>query len=301
MARVLSQTPNDLEFLLFRAKILIEKNDYIHAVSLLDMYSRQNSTNIDYLLLRAKVQLDWSKNTTLATETIEKALSLYPENKDALLFAARVASSTDSPVAGKYADELVSKILENDPSNEEALSYALDGLIRRSSWQSAYDISKKLVSKENPSSDLISKHVEICIALGKKNEALTLATSFYNKNSQDENILQSYVLAQVASGNKTQSLDLINKLLDSSSSKMKSFLYYRRSFLQGTETAQLADLRSSLIANPRNSDSLFRLYEIYFDKADYRKAQYYLKQVVALKPNDSSIKKLNESLTKLLQ
>ena len=71
VARVLQQTPNDLEFLLFRAKIFIEKNDYIHAVSLLDMYARQNDTNIDYLILRTRVQLDWSKNTTAATETVE--------------------------------------------------------------------------------------------------------------------------------------------------------------------------------------------------------------------------------------
>ena len=82
---------------------------------------------------------------------------------------------------------------------------------------------------------------------------------------------------------------------------MKSFLYYRRSYLQRTEDTQLADLRSSLIANPRNSDALFRLYEIYYEKKDYRKAQYYLKQVVAIKPNDSSIKKLNDTLTQLIK
>jgi tetratricopeptide (TPR) repeat protein len=67
------------------------------------------------------------------------------------------------------------------------------------------------------------------------------------------------------------------------------------------EENKLADLRSSLIENPRNSDSLFRLYEVYFDRQDYRKAQYYLKQVVAINPNDTTIKKLNETLTKLIK
>ena len=32
VARVLQQNPNDLDFLLFRAKILVEKKDYIRAV-----------------------------------------------------------------------------------------------------------------------------------------------------------------------------------------------------------------------------------------------------------------------------
>ena len=67
------------------------------------------------------------------------------------------------------------------------------------------------------------------------------------------------------------------------------------------EENQLADLRSSLMEQPRNSKSLFRLYEIYFEKKDYRKAQYYLKKVVAINPNDMSIKKLNETLTKLIK
>ena len=90
-------------------------------------------------------------------------------------------------------------------------------------------------------------------------------------------------------------------MLPSASSKMKSYLYYRKSFLERSEETALADLRSSLIANPRNSEALFRLYEIYFDKKDYRKAQYYLKQVVAINPNDSSYRRLNEALTQLIQ
>ena len=77
---------------------------------------------------------------------------------------------------------------------------------------------------------------------------------------------------------------------------MKSFLYYRKSLLQNTESAALADLRSSLISNPRNSDALFRLYEIYYKKSDLRKAQYYLKQVIALNPNDAKMRTLNEQL-----
>ena len=56
-----------------------------------------------------------------------------------------------------------------------------------------------------------------------------------------------------------------------------------------------------MISNPRNADSLFHLYEIYYGKKEYRKAQYYLRQVVAINPNDTSVKKLNEALTKLIQ
>lgn len=301
VARVLQQTPNDLEFVLFRAKILIEKKDYIHAVTLLDMYARQNDTNFDYLILRAKVQLDWSKNTAAATETIEKALQLYPDQIDALMFAARISSATDSPVAGKYADELSAKVIEQEPENAEALLYALNGLSQRQNWQEAYAISSRLVERESVSSEVIESHIKICLKLSKKTEAYDLAKRMYDDNPEDELLLQSYILAYSEYGNRDSVVKYIDSLMNGSSAKMKSYLYYRRSYLQYSEENTLADLRSSLISNPRNADALFRLYEIYFGKKDYRKAQYYLRQVVAINPNDSSVKKLNEALTKLIQ
>lgn len=301
VAKVLQQTPNDLEFVLFRAKIFMAKNDYIHAVSLLDMYSRQNDTNHDYLILRAKVQLEWSKNTSAATDTIEKALQLYPTSDEALMIAAKIAAATDSPVAGKYADELAGLVLANNPGNAEALVYALDGLIKRENWISAYSNSSVLIKKSPDDAEIVMRHVKVCLQLNKKTEALDAATKAYASNSSDETIAQAYVYAYTETNSRENSLALVEKLMNGASPKMKSYLLYRRSYLQKTEDASLADLRSSLIANPRNSEALFRLYEVYYAKHDYRKAQYYLRQVVALNPNDGSAKKLNEALTQLIQ
>ena len=130
---------------------------------------------------------------------------------------------------------------------------------------------------------------------------MELAQKAYNANRSSELITQTYVLASTQVLGRDESLKLIDSMMPSASSKIKSYLYYRKSYLERNEDASLADLRSSLIANPRNSDALFRLYEIYYDKKDYRKAQYYLKQVVAINPNDSSVRKLNEALTQLIQ
>lgn len=301
VARVLQQTPNDLEFVLFRAKIFIQKKDYIHAVSLLDMYARQDDKNLDYLILRAKVQLDWSKNVSAATETVEKALKLYPDSEDALMMAARISSMTDSPVAGKYADDLAGIVLKKNPENTTALLYALDGLIQRKNWNEAYEISSQLIKKVSGDAEIIKRHVNVCVKCGKKNEALDVAQKAYNADKTNETIIETYVYAYCQVNSRDSSLNLINSLMAQTNSQhVKSYLYYQRSFLQRTEESVLADLRSSLMADSRNSDSLFRLYEIYFEKKDYKKAQYYLKQVVAINPNDSSLKKINEALTQLI-
>lgn len=298
--RVLQQEPNDLESLLFRARILMDKKEYVRAASLLDMYSRQDTGAKEYLLLRAQLQYDWSKNLSAAVSTIENALRLFPDDKDVLLFAARLAGLSYSTIAGKSADEYADAVLQKDPENETALQYAADGFVRKKDFKKAYELSARLIAKDSANSENLFRHVNICLEIGKQDEAWNLISPVYREKSGDENVIQTYIVALDATGRDSQALSLINQLLPSASSRLKSFLYYRRSLLQGDETSALSDLRSSLIANPRNSDALFRLYQIYFDKKDYRKAQYYLKQVVALNPNDEEYHRLNDALTLLL-
>ena len=302
VAKVLQNNPGDLDFVLFRAKILIEKKDYIRAVSLLDMYERRQVYSLEYFVLRAKLQLYWSKNTNAALETVERTLQLYPDSSEILMLAASIASMTDAPVAGKYADELASILLEKDPNNKEALMYQIDGFIYNQNYEEAYKACKKLITLDPENPEIIFQYVNICLKVNKETEAYNYVSKMYKKYPKDEIILQAYVYAYSKTGKRDDVLKFINSLLpNTTNAKIKSDLYYRRSFLQKMEENKLADLRSSLIENPRNSDSLFRLYEVYFDRQDYRKAQYYLKQVVAINPNDTTIKKLNETLTKLIK
>ena len=296
IAKILQNNPNDLEALLFRIRILVEKKDYIHAASLLDVYSRQDSTSRDYLLLRARVQYDWSKNTNAAIATVESALRMYPDDQELQLFAARLANVSKTRVSGKSSEDIANDVLMHDPANDIALQYAVEGLVQKGEWKKAYEQSSLIVSRPNADSESIFLHIKICLAIGKNDEAWNLISPMYKAQSSDEQVVQIYIIVLQETGRSSQALNLINQLLPESASKMKSFLYYRRSLIKSREEEVLSDLRSSLIANPRNSDALFKLYEIYYKKKDYRKAQYYLKQVVALNPNDTKMRSLNDEL-----
>jgi len=240
------------------------------------------------------------KNVTAAVSTIENALKSYPGDTEVLLFAAKLCSQTGVSVAGKNVEDFANAVLEKNPSDVNALKYAVEGLIIKKKWTEAYDMSLSLLSK-NSSRQNVFNHIKICLALKKYDEAWNLIQPLYRNNSADEEVVQNYIRIMVESGKNQQAMSLINQLMPSASSKQKSYFYYLRSFLQSQEETCLSDLRSSLIANPRNSDSLFRLYEIYYGKRDYRKAQYYLKQVVALNPNDAELKSLNEKLSSLIK
>lgn len=301
-SQVLQQNPSDLEFVLFRAKIFVETGEYLKASSLLDVYAKSFPTQHEYLLLRVKLQKEWNKNLTVAISTIEKALSLYPDDEDIILYAAQLASETGSRVSGKTGVQLAELILKDDPNNVKGLQYSVQSLYNEGRYSEAYTLSKKLLGDKAVPQRAVLMHTKVCLAMHYNDEAWKYAASLYEKNSDNIEIIQHYIEVMIKTGRTQSASKLINSMLSGTpSANLKSFLFYERSFLTSNEGTMLSDLRSSLIANPRNSDALFRMYQIYYGRKDYRKAQYYLKQVVSLNPNDEKYLRLNSELDQLLK
>lgn len=299
---VLQQNPSDLEFILFRAKIFVETGEYLKASSMVDVYAKTYPTSKDCLLLRSKIQKEWNKNISLAIMSIEKALELYPNDYDVVLYAARLSAESNQKINGKTSGELANNILSRYPNDNDALRVSALALFKEGKVKESYSITKKLVNVLPVNNNSIFMHIKNCIELGYNDEAWKYASSLYSKESSTPEVVQFYIDVLVKTGRTQNASRLINSLLnDSPSSSMKSFLYYERSYLQNTETAQLSDLRSSLISNPRNSDALFRMYKIYFKRRDYRKAQYYLKQVISLNPGNDNYIRLNSELDNLMR
>ena len=298
--RILQIDPSNLDYVLFRSQILIAKGDYVRASSLLDLYGRSNPDGRRYLLLRAQMQKNWNKNNSTAGETLTKALRLYPDDLDIMVFAAEFASETDTLVNGKSAFEYANAVLEKDSDNMTALTVCIDELIKMGNWLSAYSVCQPLTNKSNVSSELLYDYIDICLHLNKSSEAWDLISSLYQKHPDDEVTQQMYIQILISTKRTKEALTLINSLVPSASSRMKSFLYYQKSLIDTDEESKLADLRSSLTANPRNVDVLYSMYQIYYGRKDWKRAQYYLKQVVALEPKNQDMITKSQELDALL-
>lgn len=298
--QVLQQEPDNSQFILLRVEVLMDQGNYVKAVPLLDVYSRVDKVSKDYLLLRSRIQYEWNKNTAAAAATAEQALELYPDDIDVVLAAAYLATITGNRVKEKTAGELAEEILAQDPGNEDAILIRAEDAIVRRDWNVAYANSSRLMEQENPSLSQRLVYVRSCLGFGRIGEAQREVTTLYSQHPDSDEVKELYIRVLAAAENRGEVRSLIASLLPSASNQLKSFLYYQRSLLATNDTDKLADLRQSLTANPRNSDSLFELYSYYFDRKDYRKAQYYLKQVVALNTNDEEMLLLNAQLEDLL-
>ena len=298
--QVLQQEPDNAQFLLLRVEVLMDQGSYVKAVSLLDVYSRVDKVSKDYLLLRSRIQNEWNKNS-IAAATAEQALELYPDDTDVILAAANLAAATGSNVQGKSAGQLAAEILATDPDNEDAIFIRAKDAVVRKNWEMAYNDTSQLINKGNASLSRKLLYVEACLGANRIEEAQRIVGELYKEYPESDDAKELYMRVQAAAGNNGEVRSLIASMLPSASSQLKSFLYYQRSMLATNDSDKLADLRQSLTANPRNSEALFELYRYYFERKDYRKAQYYLKQVVALNTSDEEMLRLNLELEALLQ
>nr|WP_318716776.1 tetratricopeptide repeat protein [uncultured Treponema sp.] len=301
IVRMLLIDPDNTDYVLFRAKILMQKQDFIRASSLLDVCARKSQMTREYYILRTRLQYDWNKNYAGAAETAFKAYSLYPNDVEIMLLAAENASASGKSIDGSSAMEVASRVLEKDGSNAKALSICVTELCKIEDYQKAYGLSSRLIKLADSTKEDLYRHIDICLALRRTTEANSIATKLYGSSPSDEDAQMAYIKVMVSSGQSASALRIIEDLLPESNVRMKSFLYYERSFLRTSEDQVLADLRSSLTANPRNKDSLYRLYRIYYGKKDWRRAQYYLKQVVALDPSNATYVRQNSELDGLLR
>ena len=332
-ARILMLDSRNYKYVLIRAESSMDGGDYVKASTLLDAYSRGGSGNREkrYFLLRARLQGEWNKSDASAAETLGQALLVYPDDSEIQLAAAKVASNGNMKLAGKTALEFARLVLKKDPVNRDAVQVCIAELAKEGSYEEAYQLSSSFVKqgllKNLPAgaptgvpaaaskaglsgptggstgavaTSLLHTHIDICVALGKFDEATSLAMRLYNTDRTDTEAQKSYLKVLVATGRKADAQDMIASLMADADASLKSFLYYEQSFLYTDDKTVVAQLRSSLTQNPRNTDALTRLYEVYYNKQDWKKAQYYLKQVVALNPTNKKALAMSRKLDKII-
>lgn len=299
VSQILQSDSANPRFQLLRARILLESGDFVRASSALEVYAKSEKPNRLYYVVRAKLLRDWNKNYQSAAATVSTALIEYPEDFEILLLAADIASASGLKVNDLSASQLASKILGNDPSNADALAIMIKEALKNEQWQTAYDRSSRLLQVRNDDTAKLLR-IDACLGLNKVSEAQELAKGLYRADSESEDIQNMYIRVLIETKNTAEASALIEKILPPSSQKNKSILYYQRSRLASDPAIKLSDLRNSLTSNPRNENALYDLYKYYYNKKDYRKALYYLKQVIALKPSDQKLLKQQSELDKLL-
>jgi len=283
-----------------RVRLHIEKKEYLTANALLDEFAKHNKVDKDYLLLRERVLLEWSKNIPEAKQCLEKAEVLYPEDSKVVLACANFCFETKNTVNGKTANDFIDVLLKQNPRNILAIRLLVKEDIAEKRWESAFERAQYLYS-DNPSEEDTVLYARVCAEMNNWEEAVNTAQVAYNAASKQpsDEIITLYLQALYGAKKYGIVRQVINRHLSDARSALKSVLIYYQSLLESNDEEKLALLRSSLLSDPRSSLTLFALYEWYFRHKDYRKAYYYLQQVIALDPYNKTYLQLAETLERL--
>ena len=292
---ILREFPRDGEFVLMKAHILVEQGQLLQAQAPLELYAGINPNNRFALFLRARVQAEAYNNREGALNYLRAIIrSSSPEDdyyNEAAIYAVRLLTESNRPQDQIEGRSLLIRLLSVPDPSLDAVSLAMWDAIRREAWTDARLYLARLLDERRSSQDLLAAYT-VEKEEGNAAAALSFARELYQRDrSNDEGIL-AYISALIETGRKDEASGLIESRIESvSGGVLKSRYYYLRSLIRANEELQMNDLRSSLFEDSRNLNSLIALFELYLRRNDERRAISYLRQALALAPDNLQLKR----------
>ncbi|GHV17228.1 hypothetical protein FACS189493_4470 [Spirochaetia bacterium] len=300
IAEILQRSPRDSQFLLMRAHVLVEEGQFLQAQAPLDVYGTLDTNNRLYLFLRARVQFEGYRNRESALNYLRSLLRSYPNDDEALVYAARLLMESNRTSDQTEGRELLGQLLRGGSPSILVVGLAVQDAIRREAWQEAQPYLERLLGERRSAQDLYNAYL-VERSLGNNAAALQVARELYERDPYNEEGVSAYISALIDTGRQAEAGQIIENRLDSlPGGALRGKYFYLRSRLRTSEETVMNDLRSSLFEDPRNLDALIAMFEIYQRRKDDRRAVYYLKQALAIAPDNPLIKRYESQYAALL-
>jgi tetratricopeptide (TPR) repeat protein len=300
IAEVLQRDSRDSGFILMRAHVLVEQGQFLQAQPPLDLFGSMEPNNRLYLFLRARVQAEGYRNRDSALNYLRSILRTYPNDDEASVYAARLLIESGRSEDQTEGRELLNRLLSAGNPSLLVVGLALQDAIHREAWHEARPYLDSLLAERRSSQDLLSAYT-VERGLGNNSAALQAARELYERDTSDENGINAYITALIDTGRNDEAGRLIEtRLVTLPGGVLKGRYYYLRSRLRTGEEAAMNDLRSSLFEDPRNLNALIAMFEIYRRRKDDNRAVFYLKQALALAPDDPRLRRYASEYASLL-
>jgi cytochrome c-type biogenesis protein CcmH/NrfG len=298
---ILQNDPRNGEFLLMKAHILIEQGNFSQANAPLDTYASINPNNRQYLFLRARQQAEGNRNRDSALNYLRSIIRTDPEDQEAVVYAAGLLMESQRSADQEEGRTLLGRLRQTSGSSSsiEVLSLSLRDAVQRENWRDAQGHLNRILPVRRTDQDLHDAYI-VERGLNSNARALTFARELYERDTAKNEYIAVYISALIDNGRREEASRLLESRLASvSAGSDKSRYFFLRSRIQNEEAA-LGDLRSSLFEDPRNLDALIAMFEIYHRRREERRAVHYLRQALAISPENPRLKRYETEYASLL-
>ena len=295
LEELIGQDGRDRELLLLRARALVEMEQFFPAQGPLDLYGAADPQNRLYLFLQARVQAEGYRNIDAALSFLRTILLNSPQDEEAALYAVEMLLKSAGAEDRDEGREILGRFLEAETAvSAAAARLALQDAISRGAWEEAKRYLDQVLADHRGFQELLAAYT-VERGLGNRRAALAAAQELYERNPSNVEGAAAYITALMEGGRREEAGRMIeNGLASVPSGAMKSQYYYLRSRLWVSEERVLADLRTSLFEDPRNLYTLIALFEIYRAHQNGQRAMFYLKQALALAPDNPELRRYQQ-------
>jgi len=299
-AEILRQESRNGEFILLRTLILLERGLFQQAQGLLDTYAAIDRNNRRYIFLRARLQAEGLRNPSAAINLLRPLNRSDPDDSEVGMYLASLLLDSTRAADVEEGRMLLTRFLGSSSVAPEALSLAAADNIRRERWAEAKTYLDRLLATRRDRKDLLNAW-KVERALGNYAAALAHARELYGRTGTNSEETAAYITSLIDTGRQADAGRIIDERLGAlPGGAEKSRYYFLRSLLRSSEDAELNDLRSALFEDPRNLDALIAIFEIYHRKRDERRAVYYLRQALAIAPDNPRLMRYKTEYGSLL-
>ncbi|MCL2094216.1 MAG: hypothetical protein FWH12_08520 [Treponema sp.] len=297
---ILQSNSRDGEFLLVRAHILLEQGQALRAQGPLDIYGSINPNDRFYLLLRARLQAEAFNNPDAALGYLRTILrssgGLSPEiYEEASIYAGRLLLGSYRREDRAEGAEILRRLLGAPSPSLAVTALALEDAIRREEWALGRPHLSRLLEERRSSDDLLAAY-RIESGQGRYAAAMVYARELYERDPSREEWILTYISALIDLGRRPEGATMIEEgLLRVNGGVLRGRYYFLRSRTRSNEEEALEDLRSSLFEDPQNLDALAATFELYHRRGDERRAVFYLRQALAISPDNARLRPYQSS------
>jgi tetratricopeptide (TPR) repeat protein len=299
--QVLLSEPRNGELLLMKTHILIEQGQFSQANTSLDTYASINAYNRDYLFYRARIQAEGLRNRDSALNFLRSILRSNENDTEVMMYTVKLLMESQRSADQQEGRELLARLRRISGSSIDVVSLSLLDAVQRENWQEAQGYLSFILNNRRTPADLINAFY-IERGLGNSSRALTYARELYNLNTSNNEYVIIYISALIDNGRRDEAARLLESAINTSpGGSLKSQFYYLRSRIHTDQEEALNDLRSSIFEDPRNLDAIIAMFEIYHRRREERRAVYYLRQALAISPDNPLLKRYEAEYAPLLE
>ena len=300
ISSILARNNRDGEFLLLRSRMLLAQGFFQQVQQPLDAFAAIDSNSRQYIFLRARLQVEGLRNRDAAISLLRPLVRSQPNDAEIALYLASLLMESGKREDVEEGRGILNRFLGASNAVPDALSLAAADSVSRENWREAKGYLDRLLPRRRNDADLLNAW-KTERALGNNAAALSYARELYNRDNPSDEAVSAYVISLIDTGRQTDAARIIDQRLASVPGGVrKSRYYYLRSRVRSDEDAVLNDLRSALFEDPKNLDALIAIFEIYHRRKDERRAVYYLRQALAIAPDNPVLKRYEAEYRSLL-